>query len=167
MKIILISDTHGYLDPKLDKYFAECDEIWHAGDLGSKEVVEKLEKTKKTRIVYGNIDDHEIRLMTKLNLEWEVEGVKFAMTHIAGKPGKYYKEGGSFFKKANANVYICGHSHTLLVQYDKYLDGLWLNPGACGNKGFHKIKTILRFDVLNGKVENMEVIELGPRSNKS
>lgn len=166
MKIILISDTHGDLDPRLHKYFDECDEIWHAGDIGSKSVVEELEKIKPTKIVFGNIDNHEIRLMTHLNLEWEIEGLKFAMTHIAGRPGKYYKEGGAFFKNSKANVFICGHSHTLLVQYDKYLDGLWLNPGACGNKGFHKIKTFLRFEINHGQIEKMEAIELGPRSNK-
>jgi len=103
--------------------------------------------------------------MTELNLTWEIEGVKFAMTHIAGRPGKYYRDGGAFFRQARADVYICGHSHTLLVQYDKKLDGLWMNPGACGNKGFHKVKTLLRFEILNGKIENMEAIELGPRSN--
>ncbi|MCB0477592.1 MAG: metallophosphoesterase family protein [Crocinitomicaceae bacterium] len=164
MKIILISDTHGYLDPKLDKYFKECDEIWHAGDIGDKKVVEKLESLKPTRIVYGNIDSHEIQLMTKKELCWEIQGLKFAMTHIAGKPGKYYQEGGKFFRESKANVFICGHSHILLVQFDKYLNGLWLNPGSCGNKGFHKIKTFLRFEILNGKIENMEAIEIGPRS---
>lgn len=167
MKIILISDTHGYLDPKLNKYFDKCDEIWHAGDIGSVEVVESLEKIKPCRIVYGNIDDHIIRSMTSLNLEWEIQGLKFAMTHIAGKPGKYYREGGQFFKNSNADVFICGHSHTLLVQHDQNLKGLWLNPGACGIKGFHKIRTLLRFEIKGGKLVNMEAIELGPRSTKA
>lgn len=166
MKIILISDTHGFLDPKLDKYIDQCDEVWHAGDIGSKEIVEKLEAIKPTRIVYGNIDNQEIQLMTKKELTWDIDGLKFAMTHIAGKPGKYYREGGNFFKNAKADVYICGHSHILLVQYDKFLNGLWLNPGACGNKGFHKLSTFLRFEIKNGKIENMEAIELGPRSTK-
>lgn len=166
MKIILISDTHGQIDPKLEKYFKDCDEIWHAGDIGDRKVVEHLESIKPTRIVFGNIDNQEIQLMTKKELTWEIEGLKFAMTHIAGRPGKYYREGGRFFRESKADVFICGHSHILLVQYDKSLNGLWLNPGACGFKGFHKIRTFLRFEVLKGKIENMEAIELGPRSAK-
>lgn len=162
-KIGLLSDTHGYLDPKIFDYFKEVDEIWHAGDIGSMEVLDELKKFKPTRIIYGNIDDTTIRTETSEDLVFQVEGVKVAMTHIAGKPGKYVTHAKELIENARPNVFVCGHSHILLVKQDPKYGMLWLNPGACGIKGFHSIRTLLRFEVEGSKLQNMEVIEIGKR----
>ena len=155
-----MSDTHSFLDKRIIKYLDNCDEVWHAGDIGSKELLVELETKYKLRAVYGNIDNHEIRRMVPENLVFEVEGLKVTMTHIAGKPGKYYSQGVTALNLQKSDVFICGHSHILLVQFDKKYNTLWLNPGACGNHGFHKFVTLLMFEVSNGKISNMNVVEL-------
>lgn len=163
-KIGLMSDTHGYIDPKIYDYFKDVDEIWHAGDVGDISVVDDLEGFKPVRGVYGNIDDHVIRTAWPKVNTFECEGAKVVITHIAGKPYRYVKEAKGVIDIEQPTVFVCGHSHILLVQYDKNINALWLNPGACGYKGFHKVKTILRFEIDQGKVQNMEAIELGPKS---
>lgn len=163
MKIGLISDTHGYLDPKVFDYFHECDEIWHAGDIGTLKVLDKLEGFKPVKAVFGNIDGHEIRIRTQEDLFFESEGLKIFITHIASKPPKYNTRVRSLLSEHKPDILICGHSHFLKVEKDPVNDLLFLNPGAAGRHGFHKIRTFLRFDIIKGKIENLEVIELGLR----
>ena len=164
-RIGLISDTHGFIPPRLFDFFENVDEIWHAGDIGSLEVTDKLEKFKPLRVVYGNIDDHLTRRTFPEFQEFELEGVNVLMTHIGGKPGKYVQRLYDRALTAKPDLIICGHSHILLVKHDPKLKALWMNPGACGNKGFHQIQTALRFVLNSGKIEQLEVIEFGKRSN--
>jgi len=166
-KIGLLSDTHGFLDPKIFDYFKNVDEVWHAGDVGSMEVIEQLEAFKPTRGVYGNIDDHVIRAAWPKVLRFQVEEMEVLITHIGGKPYKYSHEAYGEIISQSPDVFVCGHSHILLVQYDKNIKAMWLNPGACGYKGFHKVKTLLRFDIDGKELKNMEVIELGERTGPS
>lgn len=164
LKIGLLSDTHGFLDPKIYEYFKDCDEIWHAGDIGTIEVLDNLRAFKPTRAVYGNIDDAKIRRETAEFLRFTLEGVEVVITHIAGRPGKYALPAHNYIEKNGApKLFICGHSHITLVQMDKRYNMLWMNPGACGFKGFHSVKTILRFQLNAGNIENLELIELGKR----
>lgn len=162
-KIGLLSDTHGFLDPKIYEHFKDVDEIWHAGDIGSLSVLDELKKFKPTRIIFGNIDETEIRSETKETETFEIESLKILMTHIAGRPGRYAKNIPELLEIEKPNIFVCGHSHILLVQQDKRFNTIWLNPGACGIKGFHSIKTLLRFNLHKGKVSQMEAIEIGKR----
>lgn len=160
MKIGIISDTHGYLDPKVFDYFKEVDEIWHAGDVGSLEVVDALRKFKPLRIVYGNIDDTKMRMETAEFLRFKAGKKVVLITHIAGRPGNYSKPLYEELAENGApDILVCGHSHILLVQMDKRYNMLWMNPGAFGNKGFHQVRTLLRFEINADKIENLEVIE--------
>jgi uncharacterized protein len=163
MKIGLLSDTHGHLDPKIFEYFSECDEIWHAGDIGTMEVLEQLEKFKPCRAVYGNIDDHKIRTATIEDLWFECDGLTVWITHIGGYPPKYNKRIKSILKERTPDLFICGHSHILKVIRDPIHDLIHINPGAAGVQGFHKVKTLIRFDIEEKKIKNMQVIELGGR----
>lgn len=163
MKIGLLSDTHGYLDPKVFKYFADCDEIWHAGDIGKIEVTDELKKFKPLRAVYGNIDGGAIRKEFKETIRFMCEGMEVLMTHIGGKPYAYSWNIKDEITKKPPNIFVCGHSHILKVQYDKRINTLYINPGAAGKHGFHKVKTIMRFEITKDKIENMEVVELGKR----
>ncbi len=162
-KIGLLSDTHSFLDEKIFSYFETCDEIWHAGDIGAAEVADRLEKFKPFRAVYGNIDDPAMRRRFPLDLRFDCEGLDVFITHIGGYPGKYTARVREILKTDPPGLYICGHSHILKVMPDKQIGLLHINPGACGNEGFHSIKTIIRFDVAEGKISNLEVIELGRR----
>jgi len=164
-KIGLLSDTHSFLDEGVFKHFAEVDEIWHAGDIGKFEVVEKLEKFKPFKAVYGNIDDKKVRAEFPRDLRFEMEGVDVWMTHIGGYPGRYNKRVREMMETNPPKLFICGHSHILKVMYDKRYDLLHINPGACGNYGFHQIKTMIRFHLDKGEIKNMEVIELGNRGS--
>lgn len=166
-KIGLISDTHSFIPTRFFELFKEVDEIWHAGDVGSIEVLERLKSFKPLRIVHGNIDDHELRMECPEFSSFQIEGIRVAMTHIAGKPGKYVSKAHEFILETNPQLFVCGHSHVLLVQHDPRFNLLWLNPGACGNKGFHHVQTALRFQINASKIEKMEVIEFGKRSNLS
>ena len=163
-RIGLISDTHGYFDEKIYKYFSECDEIWHAGDIGSLEVTDKLSEIAPVKAVYGNIDNYQIRSEYPKDLRFNCEGMDVWITHIGGKPYVYNKYTRPIMMSSPPDIFVCGHSHILLVQYDKKVKCLCLNPGAAGIKGFHKTKTLIRFTIEKGKASNMEVIELGPRS---
>jgi putative phosphoesterase len=162
-KIGLLSDTHGDLDQKIFQYFADVDEIWHAGDIGSIEVTDKLKAFKPLRAVYGNIDNHIIRTEFPEHNRFICEEVEVLITHIAGKPGKYAKPALEVLNQKAPKLFICGHSHILLVKMDPKFNMLWMNPGACGNKGFHSVKTILRFEINGDKIQNLEAIELGKR----
>jgi len=159
-KFGLLSDTHGYLDPRVYKHFKDCDEIWHAGDIGTVEVIEKLEAFKPTRAVFGNIDGHDVRIRTIKNASFMCEKMKILITHIGGYPPKYKPGIIPLIKAENPDIFICGHSHILKVMPDKRFDLLHMNPGACGNHGFHKVKTLLRFEVHLDQIKNLEAIEL-------
>lgn len=163
-KIGLISDTHSYWDPQVAHYFAECDEIWHGGDVGEGPILEELGKIAPVRVVYGNIDSPAFQRLHPENLSFEVEGCKVLMTHIAGKPPSYNPRVRKLIDEHQPDIFVCGHSHILRVMPDPKRPGLlYLNPGAAGQQGFHKIRTLLRFDLNKGKVENMQAIELGKR----
>ncbi|MBI5914097.1 MAG: metallophosphoesterase family protein [Bacteroidetes bacterium] len=162
-KIGLLSDTHGFLDERIFQYFGPCDEIWHGGDIGNMELADRLEAFRPFRAVYGNIDDPAMQRRFPLDLRFECEGVDVFITHIGGYPGKYVKRVRDILRAAPPRLYICGHSHILKVMPDKPLGLLHINPGACGNEGFHQVKTIVRFDLDGGRISNLEVIELGKR----
>lgn len=163
IRIGLLSDTHSYLDEKIFDYFKECDEIWHAGDIGSFEVVDRLEAFRPFRAVYGNIDDHKMRRQYPEDLRFECEGLDVLMTHIGGYPGRYKKRVRELIAENPPGLFICGHSHILKIMPDEKHKLIHINPGACGNHGFHKIKTLVRFSIDNGKLKDVEVIELGRR----
>ncbi|MFT7612031.1 MAG: putative phosphoesterase [Parvicellaceae bacterium] len=163
-RIGLISDTHGYLDPKVEKYFTSCDEIWHAGDIGSLDVTDELAKIAPVRAIYGNIDDHIIRREFKLHERFICEGVDVWLTHIGGRPYVYDYRIREAITKNPPKLFICGHSHICKVQMDKRLKMLYMNPGAAGVHGIHKVKTLLRFTLDAGNIKDLEVIELGDRA---
>ncbi|WP_312790916.1 metallophosphoesterase family protein [Sphingobacterium sp.] len=161
-KIGLLSDTHSYLDDAVFTYFANCDEIWHAGDFGDS-VADKLEAFKPLRGVYGNIDNQAIRLQFPEDLRFTCEDVEVFMTHIGGYPGKYAPRIKAELLKNPPKLFITGHSHILKVIFDPKIQCLHLNPGAAGKHGWHKVRTLMRFDINGDKIENLEVIELKGR----
>jgi putative phosphoesterase len=163
LRIALLSDTHGFLDPDIFKYLEPCDEIWHAGDIGTLDVCEKLKAIKPLRAVYGNIDGQEIRKEYPKNLHFQAEGVNVFITHIGGFPGKYVPEARLLIEQERPQLFICGHSHILRIMYDKKHNLLHVNPGAAGIHGFHQVKTLVRFSLHQGDIQNMEVVELGKR----
>ena len=157
---MLLSDTHGYLDEKILKYIHDIDEVWHAGDIGDLSVSNNLSELKPLKAVYGNIDGPEIREKFEEDLNFSCEGLKIYMTHIGGYPGKYNSRAKKIIDKYNPNIFICGHSHILKVIFDKKIDLIHLNPGACGIYGFHKIRTMLKFKIDNQKIKDLKIIEL-------
>ena len=167
MRIGLMSDTHSFLDPRVFDHFEECDEIWHAGDFGTLELVDQLRAFKPLRGVYGNIDGAKIRVEMPLDLRFECEGVPVFMTHIGGYPGKYNPRVRQILQEnpPRGGLFICGHSHILKVIPDKTLGFLHINPGACGNEGWHQVKTLVRFELNEGQIQQLQVIEIGRRGN--
>ncbi len=162
IKIGLISDTHNYLDPQVFDYFKDCDEIWHAGDFGTIEIAEKLRKIAPVLGVYGNIDGQDIRNEFPLHQRFERDGIDFWMTHIGGIPGRYCIPIREEMENNTPDVFICGHSHILKVARDQAQDKmLYINPGAAGKQGFQEYRTVIRFDIDGGKIQNVEVINLG------
>lgn len=164
-KILLLSDTHNFLDPAVLKYASQVDEIWHAGDIGTSATLDPLIALKPVKAVFGNIDGAELRITYPENLVFLIENVKVLITHIAGYPGKFSARVKALIKEHQPALVICGHSHILKVMYDKDNRLLFMNPGACGNHGFHLVKTLLRFDIIGHEIKNLEVIELGKRSS--
>ena len=163
-RIVLLSDTHGYLDKQLIPVLEDCDEIWHAGDFGSLSVFDHLLKLNKPlRAVYGNIDGKEIRQSVNEVLLWQVEQKAILMTHIGGYPDKYPLRIKKLLEENKPDIFICGHSHILKIIYDKKFQLLHINPGAAGNEGFHQVRTAVRFKIDGEKIIDMEVIELGRR----
>lgn len=159
-KIGLLSDTHGYLDESIFRHFKDCDEVWHAGDFGSIDVVNELKAFKPFKGVFGNIDGKDIRIECPEHLRFDCEGVDVWMTHIGGYPGRYAAQVRNDITQDPPKLFICGHSHILKVQYDPKLSLLHLNPGAAGRQGWHKVRTLMRFDLNLGKIDNLEIIEL-------
>ena len=158
-KILLLSDTHSYIDDRILDYAQQADEIWHAGDIGDISVTDKLAEIKPLRAVYGNIDDNKARAEFPLNNRFTLEGVNVWITHIGGYPGKYNPAIRKEITENPPKLFICGHSHILKVMPDKQLGLIHMNPGAVGKHGFQKVRTMLRFELNNGKIENLEVIE--------
>ena len=164
-KILLISDTHNYLDPLLIKHIYYSDEIWHAGDIGSNELCLEIQKIKPLRAVFGNIDDSTVRGNYPENLFFTCEGLTVFITHIGGYPGKYPAKIKSELLKHKPNLFICGHSHILKIIFDKDLNLLHINPGAAGIHGFNKTKTAIKFEIEKGEIKNLAIIELGNRTS--
>lgn len=162
-KILLLSDTHSYIDAQILKYVKLADEVWHAGDIGDLNVTDTLKKLKPLRAVYGNIDDNLARMEFPLDNKFTVENVSVWITHIGGYPNKYNQRIREEIKLNTPKIFISGHSHILKVQYDKKLNLLHLNPGAAGNHGFHKIRTMLRFTIDGEQIKDLEIIELAKR----
>ena len=162
-QIVLLSDTHHTLDDRFFPHFEKADEIWHAGDIGSFEITDTLKKYAPVRVVYGNIDDKTIRSEFKANLYFKCEKVNVMMTHIGGYPGRYNKKIIPIIEQSNPDLFICGHSHILKVMYDKKNQLLHMNPGAIGDYGIHKVKTILCFTIEGKEIKNLRVVEF-PRS---
>ena len=163
-RIGLLSDTHGYLDEGVINHLSECDEIWHAGDIGDIAVTDYLEKWKPLRAVWGNIDGNEHRAHFPKEIVFEIEGMKVVMTHIAGYPGRYIPEARELIRLHRPKLFVCGYSHILKVQYDEQNKMLHMNPGSAGVHGFHQVKSLLRFTIENDNISNLEVVELGIRS---
>lgn len=166
MKILLISDTHSYLDKRLEPHLQWADEIWHAGDWGSVELSDQLSSYgKPLRGVYGNIDGATLRRIYPKIAKFRVEGVNVGIVHIGGSPSNYKPDALELFQSGLPDVFITGHSHILQVKRDlKRNNMLFLNPGAAGKHGFHLIQTALRFEIKNGSVSNMQVVEIGQRA---
>lgn len=162
-KILLLSDTHSFIDEQILKFVKQADEVWHAGDIGNIDVIDTIANFKPVRAVYGNIDDSKIRSEYPLDLTFTVEKVKVWMTHIGGYPNRYDKRIKTEITQKPPNLFISGHSHILKVMFDKKLNLLHMNPGAAGKHGFHKVRTMLRFEINNDKITNLEVIELEKR----
>ncbi len=173
-RIGVLSDTHGYLDKRVFTHFAPCDEIWHAGDIGSAELLQQLREFRPTRAVYGNMDSGDVRYSLSEVYHFRIEETEVLMTHIGGYPGHYNpwllpifrrsqeaKEG----KTANGaiDLFVCGHSHILKVQYDHQFGFLTMNPGAAGKQGWQTVQTLLRFTIDGKSIDNLEVIELDRR----
>ena len=160
-RIGLLSDTHAYWDDKYLEYFAECDEIWHAGDIGSTELADRLAAFRPLRAVVGNCDGGYLRLMFPEKLRWTCEGADILMTHIGGYPGRYDRGIVNQLYTNPPALFICGHSHILKVQYDQRLHFLHINPGAAGLQDWHRVRTLVRFTVDAAQFRDLEVIELG------
>lgn len=165
-RIGLLSDTHGYWDDNYLKYFEPCDEIWHAGDIGSLEVAERLADFRPFRAVYGNIDGQDIRRLYPQVLRFSVDGAEVLMKHIGGYPGHYDSSVIGSIQARPPQLFVSGHSHILKVMYDKKFGLLHVNPGAAGKQGFHQVRTLVRFAIDGGAFRDMEVIELGANGSK-
>jgi len=161
-RIGLISDTHGFLDESVYNHFKDCDEIWHIGDFGP-DVFEKLKALKPVKAVFGNIDEQEIRSEFPEQLVFMCEDVKVMIRHIGGSPPKYNPATKKELALHKPQLFISGHSHILKVMYDDKISCLYMNPGAAGRQGWHKVRTIIRFVIDGKEIKNCEVIELGKR----
>lgn len=163
-RIGLLSDTHGHWDDRYTKHFAECDEIWHAGDIGSLEVAERLAAFRPLRAVYGNCDGGDLRRLFPIVLRFRCETADVLMKHIGGYPGHYDRSISGMLLARPPRLFISGHSHILKVKYDPALGLLHINPGAAGLQGWHRVRTLVRFTVDGCDFRDLEVIELGERA---
>ncbi len=158
-RIGLLSDTHGYLHPRVFDFMGDCNEIWHAGDIGNMNVIKKLEAFKPLRAVYGNIDGGVLRNIYNETAVFTVEQVKVVMTHIGGYPGRYTPTAKKLIALHKPNLFISGHSHILKVMPDKLNNLLHINPGASGKSGFHQFITMVRFSIDGSNINDLEVFE--------
>lgn len=159
-RIGLLSDTHGYWDERYLKHFEQCDEIWHVGDIGSLDVIQKLEAFRPVRAVFGNIDGSDIRRTYPEINRFTIEGVDVMMKHIGGYPGNYDTSIRAKLFVRPPRLFISGHSHILKVKFDQTLNLLHINPGAAGKHGWHKTRTLIRFTIDSGELKDLEVVEL-------
>lgn len=165
-KIGIISDTHSCWDQRYAHHFAQCDEIWHAGDIGDISILNQLTQLgKPLRAVRGNIDHGQVARLCPESLTFTIEGIKVWLTHIAGYPGRYSKGVKTFLAQNNINLMVCGHSHILKVIPDHELNLLHVNPGAAGHHGWQKVRTLIRLTLNQGSISDLEVIELKPTVN--
>lgn len=165
-RIGILSDTHSCWDERYAKHFAECDEIWHAGDLGDATILQRLYAVApEVRAVRGNIDHGEVARVCPKSLIFEVENVKVLLTHIGGYPGKYAPGIADLIREECVKLFVDGHSHILKVMYDNRLDCLHVNPGAAGHHGWQKVRTLVRLCIDGAEIRDLEVIELSPYSN--
>ncbi|MFC2102012.1 metallophosphoesterase family protein [Bacteroidota bacterium] len=160
MKVGILSDTHGFLHPRIEPFFKEVDEIWHAGDIGNLETCLALEKMKPLRSVYGNIDGHDLRSGTADHLFFQAEKATVLMTHIGGYPGRYDRKARGLIMQHKPALFVCGHSHILKVMYDSAYKMLYINPGAAGKSGLHKSITAVRLVVEGTDFKNLEVLDI-------
>jgi len=167
MKIGVISDTHGWVDPAVYEHFAGVDEIWHAGDAGNYDVITELETFRPLRAVWGNIDGFDVRKATKEYLFFRAGSKNVLLIHIGGYPGHYAPRAMELIRNLKPDIFVCGHSHILKVMYDNVNGMLCINPGAAGRTGIHKVKTLLRFSIEGSDISDMEVIEFGSRGSKA
>ncbi len=158
-KILLLSDTHGYMDDALLRHVKWADEVWHAGDIGDLSVTDAIKEFKPLKAVYGNIDDAKARMEFPLDQRFLCEEINVWMTHIGGYPGRYEPRVKAEIAQNPPDLFICGHSHILKVMRDPKLGLIHMNPGAAGIYGFHKVRTLLRFEVVDKDLKNLEVIE--------
>lgn len=165
LRIGLLSDTHGFCDPRIAEHFGDCHEIWHAGDIGDPEVISRLERIAPVMAVYGNIDGTPIRSRYPGHQRHIREGVDIWMTHIGGYPGNYDRRIRDQLQENPPRLFISGHSHILKVMPDKKLGLLHMNPGSAGRSGLHQVRTLIRFEVEQGRIGPVDVIELGERSS--
>ena len=159
-RIGILSDTHGYWDDRYAQYFGECDEIWHAGDFGSSEVADRLAAVCPLRGVYGNIDGGDLRRRFAERCRFKCEEVDVLLKHIGGWPGHYDASVRGSLLARPPQLFVAGHSHILRVMHDRALDCLYVNPGAAGRAGFHKVRTLVRLTVDGREVRDLEVVEL-------
>lgn len=163
VKVGLISDTHHFLDEAVFRHFESCDEIWHAGDIGTIAIAEKLSSFKPLKAVYGNIDGYDVRSMYPETLRWSCEGTDVLMTHIGGYPGRYAPAVREAMNAKAPSLFISGHSHILKLMFDPKYNCLHMNPGAAGKQGWHQVRTLIRFAIDDTNIRDCEVIELGKR----
>lgn len=166
-RIGLLSDTHNFLDSSVLKHFANCDEIWHAGDFGTIEITQQLRACKPLKGVNGNIDGYDVRSEFPGQLLFYCEEVKVLMKHIGGYPGKYAPGVKNTIATEKPSLFISGHSHILKIMFDDKLHCLHINPGAAGQHGWHQVKTLVKFVIDGKQIKDCEVIELGKRSSKT
>jgi len=159
-RIGLLSDTHNYLDPSVFRHFSKCDEIWHAGDIGSIAIADQLAEMKTLRAVHGNIDGYDVSSIYPESIRFTCEEAEVFMTHIGGYPGRYEKKVKDAYREKPFQLFICGHSHILKVMFDEKWQCLHINPGAAGKQGWHKVKTLVRFSVEGKNFRDLEIIEL-------
>ncbi len=159
-RIGLLSDTHGYIHPKLYDFFNGCNELWHAGDMGNIGVADELNAFKPLRAVYGNVDGHDVRIVYREELVFWCEKVKVAMMHIGGYPGKYSPEARTLISLEKPKIFISGHSHILKVINDPHNHLLHINPGAAGKEGMHQVSTAIRFAIDGERIFDLEILEL-------
>ncbi len=159
-RIGILSDTHSCWDDRYLLHFADCDEIWHAGDIGSPLIIERLEEHCPVRAVCGNIDGRELSLRFDDVLHFKVEECNVMMTHIGGYLGKYYPGIRKELYDARPNLFVAGHSHILKVMYDDALECLHINPGAAGKQGWQAVRTLVKLTIDGKEIKDLEVVEL-------
>jgi len=162
-RIGLLSDTHHHLPDAVFTHFKECDEIWHAGDIGSVALADQLEHFKPFRGVYGNIDGYELQIRYPEYQYFSIENLNVLMIHIGGYPKRYSARAMALIRAHRPGLFISGHSHIVKVMPDPEFNLLHMNPGACGIEGWHKVQTLIRFSIDQGRITDLELIELGKR----